>query len=345
MLSIGHVTVPSCLVLAPMAGISGLPFRLINRSFGCELAFTEMISASSLVHGGGNTRKMLSTTRDDRPLGVQILGADPEGIRRALDILSDYPFDLLDFNAACPVRKVVSKGEGAALLREPARLQRVLKVMVEKSGLPVTVKIRSGWDETRINAVEVALRAQDAGVSGLFIHGRTRMQGYSGEVDYRVIGEVKTSLAIPVIAGGDALTPHLVSRLFQETGCDGVAVARGALGNPWIFSETAEFLESGTVSLRPDVFDITRTMREHLVLNTAFYGEKTGVVLFRKFFSWYTRGMPVKALKVTSFRAGTLDEMMRLIDEVEASDGPQDRLLASRDEPFFSAQPPERFGL
>jgi len=345
MLSIGHVTVPSSLVLAPMAGISDLPFRLINRSFGCELAFTEMISASSLVHGSKNTLKMLSTTGNDRPLGVQILGADPESIKVALDVLSGYAFDLIDLNAACPVKKVVSKGEGAALLREPLKLQKLLKFMVEKSGKPVTLKIRSGWDETQINAAEVALRAQDAGVSCLFIHGRTRMQGYAGEVDYRIIRTVKDFLRIPVIAGGDALTPHLIARLFQETGCDGVTIARGALGNPWIFSETVEYLERGTVSYRPDVFDITRTMKEHLVLNAAFYGEKTGVVLFRKFFTWYTRGIPVKGLKVSAFRAGTLNEMMQLIDEMQASLSDNYCCLTRRSEPVPFSQPPERFGL
>jgi tRNA-dihydrouridine synthase B len=280
---------------------------------------------------------MLSTTGDDRPLGVQILGDDPEGIKVALDFLSGYAFDLIDFNAACPVKKVVSKGEGAALLREPAKLQRLLKVMVEKGGVPVTVKIRSGWDETQLNAAEVALRAQDAGVSGLFIHGRTRMQGYSGEVDYRIIRTVKDSLGIPVIAGGDALTPRLITKLFQETGCDGVAVARGALGNPWIFPETAEYRESGTVPFRPNVCDIIRTMKEHLALNTAFYGEKTGVVLFRKFFTWYTKGIPVKGLKVSAFRAGTLDEMMRLIDEVQALHADKDCGLVRGNKPVHSS--------
>lgn len=345
MLSIGHVTVPSSLVLAPMAGISDLPFRLINRSFGCELAFTEMISANSLVRRGQNTLKMLSAASEKGPLGVQILGADPESIKIALDILSGYSFDLIDFNAACPVKKVVSKGEGAGLLREPAKLQRLLKCMVEKSSVPVTVKIRSGWDETGVNAAEVALRAQDAGVSGLFIHGRTRMQGYSGAVDYRIIATVKDSLGIPVIAGGDALTPSLVKKLFQETGCDGVAVARGALGNPWIFPETAEYLESGTISFRPNVYDVTRTMKEHLALNTAFYGEKTGVVLFRKFFTWYTRGMSVKRLKVSAFRAGTMDEMMRLIDEAQALQAAGNCSLVSRKESLSPSHLPERFGL
>ena len=317
-LSIGNLTITSPLVLAPMAGISDLPFRLLNRSFGCGLAFTEMISATALAHKSKNTLKMLSATADDRPLGIQILGADPEIIKRALNIVSGNVFDIIDFNAACPASKVVSGGKGAGLLREPVKLQKLLKLIVENTGVPVTVKIRSGWDNASINAVEIALRAQDAGVSGLFIHGRTRMQGHSGQVDYNIIREVKESLKIPVIANGDALTPNLVRKLFDETGCDGVAVARGALGNPWIFSETAEHLKSGAVPFGPDVYEIARTMKEHLALIISFHGEKTGVLLFRKFFGWYAGGMAVKELKGRAFRTGTYDEMLRLIGELHA---------------------------
>lgn len=317
-LSIGHVTVDSPLVLAPMAGITDLPFRLINRSFGCGLAFTEMISASSLVHGSEKTFRMLSTALEDRPLGVQIFGSDPGTIKKALDILSEYAFDIIDLNAACPVNKVASKGSGAGLLREPVKLQKLLKVIVENTVVPVTVKIRSGWDETSVNAVENALRAQDAGVRALIIHGRTRVQGYSGRVDYSIIRKVKEALEIPVIASGDVLTPELVRKMFDETGCDGVAVARGALGNPWIFREAAEYLETGTAPSRPGVHEIIRIMKEHLASIIAFHGEKTGVMHFRKFFTWYVRGMVAKELKVEAFRAGTRDEMVRLIDKLQA---------------------------
>ncbi len=318
MLSIGNITVISPLVLAPMSGISDLPFRLINRSFGCGLAFTEMISADSLVRKNKNTLKMLSSTADESPLGIQFVGSDPEIIKRALNIIiSGNTFDVIDFNAACPVNKVVSKMEGAGLLREPVKLQNIMKVIVENTVLPVTVKIRSGWDETSVNAVDIALRAQDAGVSGLFIHGRTRMQGYRGAVDYNVIRKVKEALRIPVIASGDALTPSLIRKLFDETGCDGVAIARGALGNPWIFRETVGYLRSGTAPCRPDVFEITRIMKEHLALIIEFHGEKNGVILFRKFFSWYMRGMAVKELKSRAFHAVVCNDMLRLIDEAE----------------------------
>lgn len=317
MVSIGNVTIASPLVLAPMSGISDLPFRLINRSYGCGLAFTEMISASSLAHKSKRTLRMLTAAPDDRPLGVQILGGDPDIIKRALEITSAYSFDIVDFNAACPASKVVSKGKGAWLLREPEKFQKLLKVIVENAGVPVTVKIRSGWDQTSINAVEMALRAQDAGVSGLFIHGRTKTQGYSGRVAYPIIKRVKESLQIPVIASGDALTPYLVKKLLDDSGCNGAAIARGALGNPWIFRETGEYLKGGTVPSGPDVNEITQTMRKHLNLNIAFYGEKNGVMQFRKFFGWYSRGMAAKELKGRAFIAGTRDEMLGLIDELQ----------------------------
>lgn len=318
MISIGHLRLGSPLVLAPLSGISDLPFRMVNRSFGCELAFTEMISAMSLLQRSRRTMRMLSTTADDRPLGIQILGRDPETIRRALDTLSDVACDVIDFNAACPVNKVVSSGEGAALLREPLKLERLLRVVVACTELPVTVKIRAGWDASSVNAVEVALRVRDAGVNGIFIHGRTRVQGYGGTVDYNVIRAVKESVGIPVIASGDALSPDLIRRLFDETGCDGVVVARGALGNPWIFPLTAGHLEGGTVFSGPDLYERARIMKEHLALNVAFYGEKKGVILFRKFFVWYAKGIAVGDLKSRAFHAGTWEEMAGLIDELRS---------------------------
>ena len=319
MFSIGDLTFDSPLVLAPMAGISDLPYRLVNRLLGCKFAFTEMLSATALAYKNNNTLKKLDTTEADRPLGVQIVGRDPEIIKRALDTLEEYSFDMLDFNAACPVKKLATKGKGAGLLREPEKLRKILKMIVERVNVPVTVKIRSGWDEASVNAVDIALRAQDAGVNGLVIHGRTREQRYSGKVDYNIIREVKEALNIPVIASGDALSAELIKKMFDETGCDGVAIARGALGNPWIFRETSEYLNNGKVPVRPEVYEITRVMREHLDSNIECCGEKVGVVHFRKLFSWYTRGLGMRALKVRAFRADTRDEMLQLIDELQTS--------------------------
>ncbi|MEW6600665.1 MAG: tRNA dihydrouridine synthase DusB [Nitrospirota bacterium] len=327
MLSIGNLTLPSPLVLAPMAGISDLPYRMVNRSLGCGFAYTEMISATALAYKSRTTLKMLETNADDRPLGVQIMGREPEFIKMALDQIAETGCDLIDFNAACPVKKVASKGKGAGLLQEPLLLQRLLKLIVESTALPVTVKIRSGWDETSVNAVETAARAQDAGISGLVIHGRTKNQMYRGGVDYDIIRKVKESLSIPVIASGDALTPELIKKMFDETGCDGVAVARGALGNPWIFRETLALLENGQKPFRPDILEMTQTMKTHLISIVEFLGEKKGIIHFRKFFSWYTKKLPVKELKVRAFVSETLDEMLQLVDEVANVD--KDRRYSS----------------
>ncbi len=317
MFSIGNVRFDSPLVLAPMAGISDLPYRLINRSLGCRFAFTEMISADSLVQKSVNTLRMLSSSPDDRPLGVQLMGNKIETLKRALDIISEYAFDIVDFNAACPAKKVASKGKGSGLLRDPANLQKILKGIVDNSTVPVTVKIRAGWDETSLNAVETGLRAQDAGVKGVSIHGRTRIQGYRGSVDYEIIRRVKEALDIPVIASGDALTPDLITRMFDETGCDAVAIARGALGNPWIFREADALMQNRTIPPRPDISEVTGIMKKHLVLITGYLGERIGVIHFRKFFKWYTKGMALKDLKARAFLAETHDEMLGLIDEVE----------------------------
>ncbi len=191
MLKIGKLKLKSNLILAPMAGITDLPFRMLNRKFGCELAFIEMLNVRSISYKSRKTQQMLSSGPDDRPLGIQLLGKEPKYILRALDILKAYKFDVLDFNAACPAKKVVRRGEGASLMREPKQLNALLKLVVKNTKTPVTVKIRSGWDGNSRNAKEVALWAQDAGIKGLFIHGRTKMQGYSGGVDYRIIRKVK----------------------------------------------------------------------------------------------------------------------------------------------------------
>ena len=308
------------LMLAPLAGVSDLPFRMLNRSFGCGFAFAEMISARSLVYQSENTRKMLSTNAADRPLGVQLVGNDKEVMKQALEFLRIPDFDLLNVNAACPVEKVIRKGEGAALMRDPARLRDILRTLVNSSPLPVTLKIRSGWDEDSVNAKDVALYAREAGIRALFIHGRTRSQRYGGSVDYGIIAGVKSALDIPVIASGDALSPLLIKKLFDETGCDGVTIARGALGNPWIFRETEEFLEKGNISGRPNIRNIMDTMADHLGKCCDFQGEMTGTKLFRKFYAWYTRSISgSKPLREKAFHAVTKEQMLDIIGELRLS--------------------------
>ncbi len=313
-LCLGALKLKSNLILAPLAGISDLPFRRLNRAFGCELAFTEMLNVRSLSHKSKKTMQMLSTDSLDRPLGVQILGCEEKYIIKGLDVLSKYRFDILDFNAACPVRKVVRRGEGAGLLRNPKKLAKLLKLVVRRCRVPVSVKIRSGWDRDSVNAKDVALLCEDAGASALFIHGRTKEQIYSGAVDYKIIGMVKKAVGIAVIASGDILSPQLSARMLKETGCDGLVIARGSLGNPWIFKQVNSYLKNGEIIPMPSKDEIIRTMLLHLGLCVDFYAQRVGVMIFRKFFAWYTKGFrKVRQLREISSRARTKDEMIAII--------------------------------
>jgi tRNA-dihydrouridine synthase B len=315
MLKIGKLKLKSNLILAPMAGVTDLVFRLLNRRFGCELAFTEMINVRSLGYKLKKTKKMLSYDAKDKPLGIQILGCEEEYILKAIDILAACDYDVLDFNAACPVRKVTRRGEGAGLLRDPKKLHGLLKLIVKSSSKPVTVKIRTGWNKSSINAKDVGLACQDAGVSALFIHGRDKEQGYSGKVDYKIIESVKKALDIPIIASGDVFSPELAKKMLDETGCDGLLVARGALGNPWIFKEIKGFLKTKKASQKPGHDEIARVMLEHMDSYIDFYDHNSGIKKFRRFFAWYTKGVhDVRPLREKAFRANTRSEMADLIE-------------------------------
>ncbi len=317
MLKIGKLKLKSNLILSPMAGITDLPFRMLCRKFGAELAFVEMINCRSISHKSRKTKHMLSSTPGDKPLGIQILGAEEQYVLKALDVLRGYKFDLLDFNAACPAKKVVRRGEGASLLQEPKKLVKILKLVVKNSWLPVTVKIRAGWDKHSVNAKEVAQLAQDCGVHALFIHGRTKIQAYTGRVDYDIIRAVKKVLAIPLIASGDVFSGPLAEKMFDETGCDGLAVARGCLGNPWIFQEINEYLKNGKIIERPGKKELAAIMQEHLNASIDFYGERNGVVIFRKFYIWYTKGLcKVRRLRERASGAKTRLEVEKIIREV-----------------------------
>lgn len=316
MLKIGSLKLNSNLILAPMAGISDVPFRMLNRAFGCELAFVEMINARSAGNKSRKTRQMLTAPGPDRPLGVQLLGCEKKFVEKAMGIIEAYKFDILDFNAACPVKKVVRRGEGAGLLREPKKLTTLLKEVVKRTRLPVTVKIRTGWDSASVNAVEVARRCRDAGAAAIFIHGRTKDQGYAGTVDYGAIAAVKKAMEIPVVASGDILSPTLAKKMFDQTGCDGILLARGALGNPWLFKQISQYLESGKTDFFPDAGRLRSTMHEHLDMCVDYYGEGVGVMIFRKFFAWYTKGLhKIRPLRERSSRAKTREQMRQIIRE------------------------------
>ncbi|MCX7926602.1 MAG: tRNA dihydrouridine synthase DusB [Candidatus Omnitrophica bacterium] len=317
MFNIGTLQLQSSLILAPMAGVSDLPFRLITRRFGAELAFTEMLNCRSLGLKSRRTKQMIASNEQDRPLGVQILGSEPYYIKRAIEVLQSYSFDILDFNAACPEKKVTRRGEGAALLLEPKKLQRILELVVQAVSKPVTVKIRTGWDNLSINAPEVAQMAEDAGVKAIFIHGRTKQQLYSGEVDYQTIRQVKRAVKIPVIGSGNIFSGPLAKRMFEETGCDGILIARGSLGNPWIFRSISTYLKEGRQQPLPSFLEVIRIMKEHLRLCVEFFGEKYGVIIYRKFFGWYTKGFPkIRPLRQLATGATTLQELEKIISSI-----------------------------
>ncbi len=266
---------------------------------------------------------MLFSVPQDRPLGVQLLGCEPQFVLKGIDALNRLRdegacnFDILDFNAACPAKKVIRRGEGSSLMKEPKKLAGLLRLVIRNTQLPVTVKIRSGWDDNCLNAPEVAVRCQDEGVAAVFLHGRTRSQGYHGKVSYEVIRKTKERLSIPLIASGDILSAPLAAKMFDETGCDAVAVARGSLGNPWIFKQCEELLKKGRVITDPAPAEIRQIMRLHLGSCIGFYAERTGVMIFRKFFSWYTRGFrKIRHLREKSSRAKTEKEMLHLIESV-----------------------------
>lgn len=304
-------------MLSPMAGVSDLPFRLISRSFGCPLAFTEMIDVNAIFQKDKRTTHMLSSAPDDRPLGVQLLGNSESQIPVALERLSGHTCDLIDFNAACPSPKVTRKGKGAALMLEPRKLRDILAALVRHSPIPVAVKIRAGWDADSVNARDVALYAEEAGINALFIHGRTKTQGYSGTVDYGIIREVKEALSIPVIASGDNLSVERVQKMFNETGCDGVAIARGALGNPWIFRQITDSFSGSAAIHRPDIAQRVAVMKRHLELAAGHWGEKRGIGSFRKFFIWYTRGLHgLRPLRDRAFRAASKEELLEVIEDL-----------------------------
>lgn len=314
-ITIGSLKLEDPFFLAPMAGITDLPFRMMSRKYGCGLAFAEMISARACVEQNRRTLRMLRSSPEDRPLGVQLLGREPDLFLEALEKLTDMSVSVIDINAACPVPKVTAKGMGAALMKEPDQIARILKPLVTRATVPVFLKIRSGWNEQNRNAPEVARAAENAGATAIVVHGRTKKQGYAGPVDYAVIREVKKAVSIPVFGSGNILSAELAEKMAAETGCDGVAVARGALGNPWIFRELSALRKADRFS-HPGADEIAAVMSEHLSACFDFYGPVRGVMIFRKLFSWYIRGFhEVRQLKEKGFGARTPDEMQALIAE------------------------------
>lgn len=278
-------------LLAPLAGISNLPFRLIARSMGCTLAYTEMISANGLVHKTAKTYEYLKTCADDRPLGVQIFGSDPQVMAEAARIVTDGGVDLIDINMGCPVRKVIKAGAGAVLMRDPDLVERIIDAVKKAVRVPVTVKIRSGWTRGSINAVEIARIVENFGADAITVHPRTVDQGYSGLADWKIISDVKKAVQIPVIGNGDIRQPQDAVRMLKETSCDAIMVGRGALGNPWIFKGISQTLKGQKVDYLPLLSERREMIENHWKMEARFLGERLAGKSFRKHILWYTKGL------------------------------------------------------
>jgi nifR3 family TIM-barrel protein len=276
--------------LAPLAGISNLPFRRIARFQGCSMAYTEMISANGLVRKTSRTYEYLKTAPDDRPLGVQIFGADPEIMAEAARIAATVA-DVIDINIGCPVRKVVKTGAGAVLMKKPELVARIVESVKKAVKIPVTVKIRSGWGPSSVNAVEIARIAANSGADAVTVHGRTADQGYSGCADWTVIASVKEAVNIPVVGNGDIRQPADALKMFAETGCDAVMVGRGALGNPWIFKGIIHALSAREEKYLPTLAQRLEMIENHWKMEEQLFGEKLSLKTFHKHILWYTKGL------------------------------------------------------
>ncbi len=294
-LRIGNVELENPLLLAPMAGVNEQPFRLLCREQGCALVYTEMVSAKAIYYNNRNTRELLRTCPQEQPVAVQIFGSDPDIVSDMAARVADGPFALVDFNMGCPVPKVVNNQEGSALMKNPKLAERILSALVKKVKKPVTVKFRKGFDDSQINAVEIARIAESCGVAAVAVHGRTRQQMYSGKADWDIIRHVKEAVKIPVIGNGDIFTPQDAQKMIAETGCDGLMIARGARGNPWIFSRINHYLNTGKILPGPGPAEVGQMILRHAQMQIEQKGEELGMKEMRKHIAWYTAGLPHSA--------------------------------------------------
>lgn len=294
-LAIGNVTLDNHIILAPMAGVTDLPFRLLCKEQGAGLVCTEMISAKAILYKNKNTDALMEIHPEEMPVSLQLFGSDPVIISEMAKQIEEHPFSILDINMGCPVPKVVNNGEGSALMKNPRRVGEIVSAVVKAVKKPVTVKIRSGFDAEHINAVEIAKIIEDSGAEAVAVHGRTREQFYAGAADWEVIAEVKNAVSIPVIGSGDITDGVSAAKMLHDTGCDGIMIGRAARGNPWIFREITSYLENGTLPKPPSKEERKETMLRHAKLQMQYKGEYTGIREMRKHISWYTAGMPHSA--------------------------------------------------
>ena len=314
-LRIGNTLLENNVILAPMAGVTDLPFRVLCREQGAGCVVTEMVSAKAVLYNNKNTRELLQIDPAERPAAVQLFGSEPDIMAEIAARLEEGPYDYIDVNMGCPVPKIVNNGEGSALMKNPERAKEVLTAMVKAVKKPVTVKFRKGFNDLSVNAVEFAKMAESCGVAAVAVHGRTREQYYSGKADWDIIRQVKEAVRIPVIGNGDIFTPEDAGRMLKETGCDGIMVARGAKGNPWLFGRINHYLDTGEVLLGPSMAEIKAMILRHGRMLVQFKGEGVAMREMRGHMAWYTKGMPHSAtLRNEINQVETLEGFVELLD-------------------------------
>ncbi|MCI1655010.1 MAG: tRNA dihydrouridine synthase DusB [Lachnospiraceae bacterium] len=289
-MKIGNVTLDNNLILAPMAGVTDLPFRLLCKEQGAGLLCTEMVSAKAIYYKNKKTEELMAIDPREHPVSLQLFGSDPEILGLIAAQIQGRPFDILDFNMGCPVPKVVNNGEGSGLMRDPKLAEQILTALVKASRKPVTVKFRKGFDDEHVNAVEIAKIAEQCGVAAVAVHGRTRMQYYSGRADWDIIRQVKEAVSIPVIGNGDLLSADDVLAMKEQTGCDGFMIGRGAQGNPWIFRQILHKLETGEDLPKPGYEEISAMLLRHARMLIREKGDYIGIREMRKHAGWYLSG-------------------------------------------------------
>jgi len=316
-LQIGNVILDNNVILAPMAGVTDLPFRLLCREQGAGLVCMEMVSAKAIYYRNKNTEGLLEVHPKETPASLQLFGSDPEILAEMAKKIEDRPFAILDFNMGCPVPKVVNNKEGSALMKDPALVRQILTAMVKAVKKPVTVKIRKGFDDEHCNAVEIARIAEDCGVAAITVHGRTREQYYSGQADWEIIAQVKDAVRIPIIGNGDIDSPQSALHMLRQTGCDGVMIGRAAQGNPWIFREITQFLDNGTIPEPPDLQEKRELILRHAKWQLTCKGEYTAVREMRKHLAWYTVGMPHSArFRQMINEIDSMDQLLKSVDTI-----------------------------
>lgn len=314
-LQIGDVILKNNVILAPMAGVTDLPFRLLCKEQGAGLLCMEMVSAKAIYYNNKNTETLMQIEPEDRPVSLQLFGSDPVIMSEMAKRIEDRPFDILDINMGCPVPKVVNNGEGSALMKNPGLVRKIVTSVSKAIKKPLTVKIRKGFDENNINAVEIAKIIEDSGAAAVAVHGRTRQQYYSGKADWDIIRQVKEAVSIPVIGNGDVDSPQKAKQLLEETGCDGIMVGRATEGNPWIFREISHYLDTGELLPHPALEEVKEMILRHARLQLEYKGEYTGMREMRKHVAWYTAGFPHSArLRGAVNEIESMEQLMVLLD-------------------------------